>query len=126
MRLMNEKESINVVNDQWGSPTHAADLALAIMRIIKSDKSLENPGIYHFTNSGVTNWFEFAETIKELTASNCKINPITTEQYPTAAKRPAYSVLNTSKITRTFPVAVPPWKESLERCLSSMKSKDAN
>ena len=121
LRLMQEKDSINVVNDQLGSPTYAADLALAIMQMIKTKKSKENPGIYHYTNGGTTNWYQFAVTIKNLTGSNCIVNPITTAQYPTAAKRPAYSVLDTAKIAATFSVAIPDWKDSLEKCLALLK-----
>lgn len=121
LRLMKEKESIHVVNDQFGCPTYAADLALAIMRIIRSKKSKVNPGIYHYTNAGITNWYEFAVAIKKITGSNCIVNPITTAQYPTAAKRPAYSVLDTAKIAATFPVEIPNWELSLEKCLGLLK-----
>ncbi|MBK7122591.1 MAG: dTDP-4-dehydrorhamnose reductase [Chitinophagaceae bacterium] len=121
LRLMKEKESIHVVNDQFGCPTYAADLALAIMRIIRSKKSKVNPGIYHYTNAGITNWYEFAVAIKKITGSNCIVDPITTAQYPTAAKRPAYSVLDTSKIAATFPVEIQNWKLSLEKCLGLLK-----
>ena len=122
LRLMKEKESINVVNDQFGCPTYAADLAVAIMHIIASGKSHENPGIYHYTNAGITNWYEFALAIKKLTGSNCNVNPITTAEYPTQAKRPAYSVLDTTKITSTFGLAIPEWEESLKMCLLLIKS----
>ncbi len=118
LRLMKEKDSINVVNDQFGCPTYAADLALAIMQIIVSNKSNKNPGIYHYTNAGVTNWYEFAVAIKKLTGSNCIVNPITTAQYPTAAKRPAYSVLDTSKIKDVFALSIPDWEDSLQKCLA--------
>jgi len=118
LRLLKEKENINVVNDQFGCPTYAADLAMAIMRIIRSNKSKENPGIYHYTNAGITNWYAFAVAIKKITGSNCIVDPITTVQYPTAAKRPAYSVLDTAKITATFHVEIPDWENSLEKCLS--------
>jgi dTDP-4-dehydrorhamnose reductase len=118
LRLLKEKENINVVNDQIGCPTYAADLAMAIMRIIRSNKSKENPGIYHYTNAGITNWYAFAVAIKKITGSNCIVDPITTVQYPTAAKRPAYSVLDTTKITATFHVEIPDWENSLEKCLS--------
>jgi len=121
LRLMKEKESINVVNDQFGSPTYAADLAAAIMQMIVSGKSKENPGIYHYNNAGITNWYEFAVAIKKLTDSNCIVNPIPTSQYPTPAKRPAYSVLDSTKIKETFGVAVPDWEESLKRCLEQLK-----
>ena len=117
LRLMKERESINVVNDQLGCPTYAADLAAAIMQIIASGKSNENPGIYHYANAGITNWYEFAIAIKKLSGSACAVNPITTAAYPTAAKRPAYSVLDTSKITSTFQLAIPAWEDSLKSCL---------
>ena len=117
LRLMKERESINVVNDQFGCPTYAADLAAAIMQIIASGKSNENPGIYHYANAGITNWYEFAIAIKKLSGSACAVNPITTAAYPTAAKRPAYSVLDTSKITSTFQLAIPAWEDSLKSCL---------
>jgi len=121
LRLMKEKESINVVNDQLGSPTCAADLAAAIIQMIASGKSKEKPGIYHYTNAGITNWYEFALAIKKLTGSNCVVNPITTAEYPTAAKRPAYSVLDTAKIKETFDVVIPNWEESLQNCLALLK-----
>lgn len=117
LRLMSEKESIRVVNDQYGSPTYAADLAMAIMRIIRSGKSNGNPGIYHYANTGAISWYEFAVAIKNLTGSSCRVEPISTSEYPTAAKRPAYSVLDTSKLRTTFRIAIPPWKRSLKRCL---------
>lgn len=121
LRLMKEKESIGVVSDQYGSPTYAADLALAIMRIIKSNKSRENPGIYHYSNTGTTNWHAFAVAIKNISASNCTVNPITTADYPTAAKRPAYSVLDTAKIKEVFPVETPGWRDSLQNCLKLLE-----
>jgi dTDP-4-dehydrorhamnose reductase len=121
LRLMREKESINVVSDQFGCPTYAADLAAAIMQIIASNQSKANPGIYHYSNAGITNWYEFAIAIKKLSGSNCVVNPITTAQYPTAAKRPAFSVLDTSKIKETFKQHIPNWEVSLEKCLALLK-----
>jgi dTDP-4-dehydrorhamnose reductase len=125
LRLMKEKENlpadrhgINVVSDQFGCPTYAADLAIAIMQIITSNHSKENPGIYHYTNAGITNWYEFALAIKKLTGSNCTVNPITTAEYPTAAKRPAYSVLDNAKIKDTFGLTIPDWEISLQKCLN--------
>jgi dTDP-4-dehydrorhamnose reductase len=117
LRLMSERESINVVNDQLGCPTYAANLAAAIMQIIASGNSRQNPGIYHYSNAGITNWHAFAAAIKDLSQSSCAVNPIPTAQYPTAAKRPAYSVLDTSKITSTFGLVVPAWEDSLKSCL---------
>ena len=121
LRLMKEKESINVVNDQYGCPTYAADLALAIIQIIKSGISKENAGIYHFANLGTTNWFEFAVAIKEFSKSRCSVNPIPSTRYPTPARRPAYSVFNTSKIKETFKIVMPEWKDSLQKCLRLLK-----
>lgn len=121
LRLMNEKDSIHVVADQFGSPTYAGDLALAIMRIIESGKSRENPGIYNYTNTGTTNWFEFALAIKNISGSNCLVNATTAAEYPTAAKRPHYSVLDNTKITTTFPVVLNEWQESLKKCLAKLK-----
>lgn len=121
LRLMKEKESINVVSDQFGCPTYAADLATVIMQIITSTKSKTNPGIYHYSNTGITNWYEFAVAIKDLTASNCIVNPIPTSQYPTPAKRPAYSVLDTTKIKETFKLHIPNWESSLQKCLALLK-----
>lgn len=117
LRLMKEKESINVVCDQFGCPTYAADLAAAIMQIITSNQSNKSPGIYHYSNAGITNWYKFAVAIKELTSSNCVVNPIPTSQYPTPAKRPGYSVLDTTKIKETFGLAIPAWEDGLKRCL---------
>ena len=121
LRLMAEKESINVVNDQFGSPTYAADLALAIMRIIKSAKSRNHPGLYHYSDEGTTSWYEFAVAIRDLSNSNCIVNPITTAEYPTAAKRPAYSVLDSTKIKETFEtVDIRNWKDGLRSCLAAL------
>lgn len=116
LRLMKERESINVVDDQQGCPTYAADLAAAIMQIISYDNP--TPGIYNFSNSGITNWYQFASEIKKITNSSCIVNPIPSSQFPTAAKRPAYSVLDTYKIQNTFNVAIPEWKDSLKKCLA--------
>lgn len=120
MRLMNERENIGVVNDQIGSPTYAADLAKAIMQIITSGKW--KSGIYNFSNEGVISWFDFASEIKQLTHSNCIINSLTTEQFPTPAKRPKYSVLDKSKIQQTFSIQLKDWKESLQACIEKINS----
>lgn len=116
LRLMTEKEEIGVVNDQLGSPTYAADLAAAILQIIHSGNW--QPGIYHFSNEGVISWYEFALAIKEIAGKSCRINPITTQQYPTAAKRPAYSVLDCTRIREVFGVVPTGWKKSLAACIS--------
>lgn len=122
LRLMSEKESISVVNDQLGCPTYANDLAAAVMEIIiKNDKPI--PGIYNYCNKGAISWYEFALAIKEISGSACKVGPINTEQYPTPAKRPAYSVLDTMKISQTFHLNIPFWKDSLEKCIALLKQQ---
>lgn len=118
LRLTKEKEQLNVVSDQQGCPTYAADLAVAIMQIISSNKIAAHPGIYNYSNSGVINWYQFAVAIKELAGSKCVVSPIPSSNYPTPARRPAYSVMNTAKIQHTFTIAIPFWKDSLQKCVS--------
>ena len=118
MRLMNEKNEVKVINDQLGSPTYAADLAEIILEIIPDWK----PGIYNYSNEGIISWFDFALAIKEIINSPCEIKPILTVEYPTAAKRPAYSVLDKSKIQETFGVHLNDWKKSLAICIEKIKS----
>lgn len=122
LRLMSEKESISVVNDQVGCPTYANDLATAIMKIITAN---EHPqaGIYNYSNRGVISWYEFALAIKEISASSCIVNPVSSAQYPTPAKRPNYSVLDTSKIQQVFNIEIPFWKDSLEKCIGLLRSE---
>lgn len=115
IRLMTERDEISVINDQIGSPTYAKDLAQAIVEIIDSAKWVG--GIYNFSNEGEISWYDFAVAIKEIKALDCKINPIPTTQYPTPAKRPKFSLLDKSKIKRTFNVAVPNWRDSLKTML---------
>jgi dTDP-4-dehydrorhamnose reductase len=120
IRLMNERESINVVNDQIGKPTYARDLANTIMEIIDSWED-KNAGIYNFSNTGnAISWYDFACAIKESIQSKCIINPIPSSAYPTPAKRPSYSVLKTTKIENQFSISIPNWENSLERCLGLM------
>jgi dTDP-4-dehydrorhamnose reductase len=116
LRLMCEKESISVVNDQVGCPTYANDLAVAIMQILAEENP--QPGIYNYSNKGVISWYDFAVAIKEISNSKCTVNPVPSSQYPTPAKRPKYSVLDTSKIQRAFKIDIPGWKESLEKCIA--------
>lgn len=127
MKLMGERPEINVVNDQFGSPTYAADLAKAILQIIKHltphsplptlHSPLSTSGIYHFSNEGVINWFEFAVAIRDLSGKTCKVNPIPTSQYPTPAKRPAWSVLDKTRIQEIFGIQLRDWKQSLADCI---------
>lgn len=118
LRLFKEREEINVIDDQQGSPTYAADLAGIIMVFIQKMEQGETfSGIVNYCNSGITNWYEFAKTIKQLVNSNCKINPIPTSSYKTAAARPHHSVLDTSKINEMLHPDIPFWKDSLQKCL---------
>ena len=117
-RLMSEREQIGVVSDQQGCPTNVDDLSDAIIRLINHVPSVA-PGIYHFSDSGVTTWHGFATAIKEITGSNCIINPVDTAAYPTPAKRPAYSVMDTSKLSEALQMKIPFWRDSLERYLKA-------
>lgn len=123
MRLMSERESISVVNDQAGSPTYAADLAAAVMNIVESNSKI--PGIYHYSNEGIITWYDFAVAIKEFTNSNCIVNGIPTTAYPTPAKRSAYSAMDTTKIKSTFGISIPQWKDSLQKCIEILLSEKA-
>ncbi|RBL88279.1 dTDP-4-dehydrorhamnose reductase [Chitinophaga flava] len=121
--LMREKQELSVVFDQTGTPTYAGDLATALLDILQYKAG--NPdaaigGIYHYSNEGVTSWYDFAVTIKELTAATTTILPVTSDKYQTAAARPAYSVLNKEKIKETFGIQVPYWRDSLTKCLRRM------
>lgn len=116
-KLMQERDSLNVVNDQIGSPTYAADLAQAMMTIITH--SNWQAGIYHFSNEGEISWYEFAIAIQEIGGFDCLVSGIPSSDYPTPAKRPHYSLLDKSKIATTFGVVVPGYRESLERCMNA-------
>ncbi|TDQ73488.1 dTDP-4-dehydrorhamnose reductase [Sphingobacterium yanglingense] len=118
IRLMTERDEISVINDQIGSPTYAKDLAQAIVDIIEGEDWVG--GLYHYSNAGEISWYDFAIAIKEIKGLDCKINPIPTTQYPTPAKRPKYSLLDKSKIKRTFKVEVPSWKDSLVQMLANL------
>jgi dTDP-4-dehydrorhamnose reductase len=120
MRLMSERASIGVVNDQHGAPTYAADLANAVMHII--DKNNFEAGIYHYSNKGNISWCDFAKEIAVQINSTCIVNAIATSQFPTPAARPAYSVLDTQKIETVFNLEIPNWKESLQNCIAKQLS----
>ena len=124
MRLFKEKSEISVINDQFGSPTYAADLAAVIMKFIEeTEQGKSFSGIVNYSNSGVTSWYDFAQEIKSLVNSNCKINPIPTSAYLTPAKRPLYSVLETSKIREMLQISIPDWKESVRKCCAILNSQ---
>lgn len=123
LRLMQSRTEISVVADQVGSPTYAADLAEAIVQIIGSGKW--QGGIYHFSNDGVISWHEFAREIQHYTHLDCTVHPITTEQYPTPAKRPKYSVMDKQKVQQMYGITLVPWRSSLYRCLDLLKEEGA-
>jgi dTDP-4-dehydrorhamnose reductase len=114
-RLMQERDSLNVVNDQIGSPTYAANLAKAILIIITHPNW--QAGIYHYSNEGKISWYELALAIKKIGGFQCEITGISSAEYPTPARRPKYSLLDKSKITNTFGVIIPDYLESLEKCM---------
>lgn len=115
-RLGAEKTEINVVADQWGSPTSAHDLAKAILTTLEH----ETYGIFHYSNNGITNWAIFAENIMEFSGLNCKVNHIPTSKYPTAAKRPEYSIMNKEKFSKTYDIIIPEWELSLEEVINRL------
>jgi dTDP-4-dehydrorhamnose reductase len=123
-RLMQERESLNVVNDQIGSPTYAADLAQAILTIITHPHW--QAGIYHFSNEGEISWYEFALAIQEIGGFDCALSGIPSSDYPTPAQRPHYSLLDKSKITTTFGVEVPGYRESLNTCIELIRINSYN
>ena len=121
LRLMKERSDISVVNDQFGSPTYAADLAKAIVDIIKY--CIIHPpvrGIYHYSNEGNISWYEFAVTIQQIAHLPCNVHPITTDQYPTPAKRPVYTVMDKQKIQSVFGVQLKDWQKSLKECINKL------
>ena len=127
LKLSKDKKEINVVSDQVGTPTYAADLAKAVFEIIKKacqDEKNFKPGIYHFSDNGICSWFDFASEIFRISKADVKVNPIDTSGYPTAAKRPAYSALDKTKIRNTYNITIPDWKDSLEKCLHILLGKN--
>lgn len=116
MRLGKEKEELNVIFDQIGTPTYARDLAVAIMTAV--EKGIV-PGIYHFSNEGVISWYDFTKAIHRLSGiTSCHVRPIHTEEYPTAATRPHYSVLDKTKIKKIYGIEIPYWEDSLAECIN--------
>jgi dTDP-4-dehydrorhamnose reductase len=115
-RLGAEKEHINVISDQIGSPTYAKDLAACMLDILPKIANSKTQ-IYHFSNEGVSSWYDFAVAIMEMSGLACEVIPIPSSQYPTPAKRPFYSVMDKSKIKKEFGIKIPHWKESLKECL---------
>ncbi len=121
-----ERDSLNVVFDQIGSPTYAKDLATAILTIVENVENSSKqfiPGIYHFSNEGVCSWYDFTKEIHSIAGIECNVQPIESKDFPSPAKRPFYSVLNKHKIKETFGVSVPYWKDSLKQCIEKLQNK---
>ena len=119
LRLGRERDELNVIFDQVGTPTYAADLAQTILTII-ADKEWVS-GVYHFSNEGVCSWYDFTIMIHKLAGIECKVNPIESSAYPVRTPRPHYSVLNKTKIKTTFSIEVPYWVDSLQKCLNILE-----
>jgi dTDP-4-dehydrorhamnose reductase len=123
MRLMKERAQLNIVADQKGRPTYAKDLAIATMKMIEAmnaGKSIK--GVYHYANQGETTWFDFAATIKANAGLSCDLQPIETKNFPTPAKRPAYSVLDTTKIEQDLAIDIPHWEDALASCIKEINA----
>ena len=120
LMLGDTKDEINVVADQKGCPTWAHDLAVALVVLLNKNGKDEVHETFHFTNEGQITWYDFATAIMEIGGKTCKVNPITTDQYPTKAKRPAYSVLDLSKIKKYAGIEIPGWRESLVKCMEEL------
>ena len=127
LRLGEQRDQLNVIFDQVGSPTYAHDLAESILKMIDSacidQKSFENDNkvrVYHYSNEGVCSWYDFAKAIFELSGISCEVMPIETKDYPTPAKRPHYSLLNKAKIKQDFDLNIPYWKDALQTCLTNL------
>ncbi len=120
LRLGKEREALGVVSDQIGTPTYAHDLARAIYAAIGQGVV---PGIYHFSDEGVCSWYDFTKAIHRLAGiASCRVSPLHTGEYPVKAARPAYSVLDKTKIKKTFGLEIPHWEESLEACIKELKT----
>lgn len=123
LRLAETNDTVRVVNDQTGSPTYARDLARACFELLNKTATLSRKGkLYHFTNSGTCTWYEFAQQIFKESGSSCRAIPIPGSEYPTPAKRPSFSVLDTQKIQKDFELSIPDWKDALHRCIQKIKA----
>ena len=123
LRMGKEKDSLGVVADQIGTPTYAGDLAKAILDILANKKLTSGVEIYHYSNEGVISWYDFAQAIMRETGISCKINAITSNDFPAKANRPFYSVLSKAKIKTNFRLEVPYWLDSLKLVLEQLKKQ---
>lgn len=118
LRLADSQPEIKVVCDQIGTPTFARDLARAVVKVLQSHQWV--PGIYHFTDEGAASWYDFAKAIFRIAGKNVKVTPIPTEDYPTPASRPSYSILDRTRIKATYGIEIPHWEEALADCLRQL------
>jgi dTDP-4-dehydrorhamnose reductase len=118
LKLGRERDELRVIWDQTGTPCYAIDLASCILTIIESQSTAY--GLYHYSNEGVTSWYDFATAIFELSGTAVKTTPIRTAEYPTKATRPAYSVMDKTKVKQTLGVVIPHWRTSLQTCLGRL------
>ena len=119
IKLGTERDALNVIFDQVGTPTYAADLADAILKIVSAESFV--PGIYHFSDEGVCSWYDFTKTIHRISGITCNVQPIESKDYPARTPRPHYSVLNKSKIKSTYHIQIPHWEESLIKCIEVLQ-----
>jgi dTDP-4-dehydrorhamnose reductase len=118
LKLGRERDELRIIWDQVGTPCYAIDLAGCVLTIIETQNT--QYGIYHYSNEGVTSWYDFATAIFELSGTTVKTTPIRTAEYPTKATRPAYSVMDKTKVKTQLGVAIPHWRESLKVCLGRL------
>jgi len=121
MKLGTERDSINVIFDQIGTPTYAADLAKTILQILNHENFI--PGIYHFSDEGVCSWYDFTKSIHRIAGITCDVHPIETKDYPARTPRPHYSVLNKAKLKAVYGITIPHWEESLVKCIEILKQQ---
>jgi len=119
IKLGTERDSLNVIYDQIGTPTYAADLAGTILTLLSHETFV--PGIYHFSDEGVCSWYDFTKSIHRIASITCDVRPIETKDYPARTPRPNYSVLNKAKIKSTYSINIPHWEESLEKCITLLQ-----
>ena len=126
LRLGRERDELSVVNDQMGSPTYATDLADAILEIIRHNKFREEgqmTQIYHYSGEVEISWYRFAKEIFKIEKIDCEVNPVTSQQYPTPAKRPRNTLMNKDKIVEVFNIKISNWKSSLNTCMKILKQQ---
>lgn len=121
LRLGHEREEVSVVCDQIGTPTYAIDLAQTIFDIIQSES--QQYGLYHYSNEGVASWYDFAKAVFELSGSSAHLKPLKTSEYPSRAARPAFSVMDKSKIKAAFALEIPYWRDSVKVCMEKLMAE---